>query len=72
VNLRKIRQPVLNVYGTRDDIVPPSAVTALGQHVGSNDYTEFPLHAGHIGLYVSREAAQSVPRKISSWLRERS
>jgi polyhydroxyalkanoate synthase len=70
VRLQKIRQPVLNIYGTQDHIVPPSATTALEAHLGSRDYTEYPVETGHIGLYVSR-AGQSVPRRIASWLRER-
>ena len=72
VNLGRIRQPVLNIYATQDHIVPPSATTVLGRYLGGRDYTEYPVDAGHIGLYVSRQAGQSVPLRISSWLRERS
>jgi polyhydroxyalkanoate synthase len=72
VNLRRIRQPVLNIYATHDHIVPPSATRVLGDCLGSRDYTECAIDTGHIGLYVSRRAAQSVPLRISSWLRERS
>lgn len=72
VSLQRIRQPVLNIYGTQDHIVPPSATRALGDHLMSRDYTEQALDTGHIGLYVSRHAAQSVPRTICAWLRARS
>jgi polyhydroxyalkanoate synthase len=70
VNLRDIVQPVLNVYGTKDHLVPPSASIPLGQHVGSRDYTALALEAGHIGMYVSR-AAQALPARIAEWLMAR-
>lgn len=71
VQLERIRQPVLNIYATRDHIVPPSAATALRRYVGSRDYTEVAIDTGHIGMYVSRGAQESVPRRIADWLRER-
>lgn len=71
VELRRIRQPVLNIYATRDHIVPPSASKALRHYVGSGDYTEYPVEAGHIGLYVSSRAQPNVPARIASWLEER-
>ncbi|MBV8742732.1 MAG: alpha/beta fold hydrolase, partial [Sinobacteraceae bacterium] len=67
VDLRRIRQPVLNVYALRDHIVPPAASTALGSLIASHDYTDSPLDTGHIGLYVS-ERARQLPQLISSWL----
>ncbi|MGH8210337.1 MAG: class III poly(R)-hydroxyalkanoic acid synthase subunit PhaC, partial [Steroidobacteraceae bacterium] len=42
VNLKRIRQPVLNIYAQQDHIVPPSATTALRRCIGSLDYTEHP------------------------------
>ncbi len=71
VDLRQIRQPVLNVYALRDHIVPPAASTALRSLIASQDYTDAPLDTGHIGLYVS-ERARQLPQLISSWLASRS
>lgn len=67
VDLRAITQPLLNVYGTKDHLVPPSASIPLGRLVGSRDYTALELDTGHIGMYVSR-AAQSLPASIAAWL----
>jgi len=67
VDLRAITQPVLNVYGAKDHLVPPSASIPLGRLVGSRDYTALELDAGHIGMYVSR-AAGALPARIASWL----
>lgn len=71
IDLKRIRQPILNVYATRDHIVPPSATTALRRYVGSADYTEYGVDTGHIGLYVSGRARQRVPARMASWLSER-
>ena len=71
LELKQVRQPILNIYATRDHIVPPSASTALGRCVGSKDYSEYPVDAGHIGLYVSSRARHCVPARIASWLGER-
>ena len=67
VNLKNITQPVLNVYGLKDHLVPPASSKALGQHVGSADYQELPINTGHIGMYVSG-AAKEAPHEIAKWL----
>ena len=64
VDLGQLRMPVLNLFGTQDHIVPPSASAPLGALAGSSDYTELPLDAGHIGLYVSARAQRAVPEAI--------
>ena len=71
VNLRAIRQPVLNLYALDDHIVPPAACAVLGQHIGSRDYTACAIATGHIGMYVSRAAREQIPGRIISWLQER-
>jgi len=68
VNLKALRQPVLNLYGARDHLVPPASSAALEHLIGSSDYTGRELDLGHIGMYVSRRAQQEVPSLISSWL----
>jgi polyhydroxyalkanoate synthase len=68
VDLRQLKQPVLNLYGARDHLVPPAASAALEHLIGSGDYTGRELDLGHIGMYVSRRAQQEVPQAISTWL----
>jgi polyhydroxyalkanoate synthase len=72
IDLRRVRQPVLNIYGLQDHLVPPSASEPLGRLVGSTDYTALALGLGHIGMYVSARAQREVPARIASWLRARS
>ena len=71
VDLSRITQPVLNIYASKDHLVPPSASVPLARLVGSADYTALAVDVGHIGMYVSARAQQDVPTKIAAWLGER-
>lgn len=71
VDLKKIRQPVLNIYAEQDHLVPPAASIPLKDAVGSKDYTALAFKGGHIGIYVSGRAQREVPPAIAKWLRER-
>lgn len=71
VDLKKIKNPVLNLYAKQDHLVPPSSSQALRTAIGSEDYKEIGYDTGHIGIYVSSKAGRDIPRKISSWLGER-
>lgn len=72
VDLRDIVSPVLNVYATKDHLIPPEASQALEQCVGTRDYEELAFEGGHIGIYVSRKAQEVVAPRIGRWIRERS
>ena len=71
VDLKRITQPVLNVYGTQDHLVPPAASTPLERLIGSRDYTALPLKLGHIGMYVSSRSQTELPQAIAYWLGRR-
>jgi polyhydroxyalkanoate synthase subunit PhaC len=71
VNLQDLTSPVLNIFGRDDHLVPPAASKALGQYIGSNDYTELEFPGGHIGIYVSGRAHKLVPPSIVQWLNAR-
>jgi polyhydroxyalkanoate synthase len=72
VDLKSVRQPLLNLYATGDHIVPPAASEVMGRHVGSRDYTACAIDTGHIGMYVSRKARTEIPQRIIAWLEARS
>ena len=72
VRLGEIRRPLLNLYARDDHIVPAAASAALGDHVGSHDYSAGEIPTGHIGMYVSRAACKEIPERIVSWLKEHS
>jgi polyhydroxyalkanoate synthase len=71
VDLKRITQPVLNIFGRQDHLVPPSASTPLAELIGTRDYTAFAMDVGHIGMYVSGKSQRDLPQKIASWLKER-
>ena len=71
VDLKNLAMPVLNVYATKDHLVPPASSKALSKFCGSKDYSEFSFDGGHIGIYVSGRAQRQVPSAIAGWLKER-
>lgn len=71
IDLGTIRQPILNVFGERDHLVPPTSSRALEKSVGSDDYTELAFDGGHIGIYVSARAQSLIAPAIGNWMRTR-
>lgn len=71
VDLKKITQPVLNIFGRQDHLVPPSASIPLERCVGTRDYTAFEMDVGHIGMYVSGKSQKQLPETIAQWLKAR-
>jgi polyhydroxyalkanoate synthase len=71
VDLKRIKQPVLNIYAEQDHLVPPSASMPLKDVVGTKDYSVLSFKGGHIGIYVSGRAQREVPPAISAWLKKR-
>jgi polyhydroxyalkanoate synthase len=51
--------------------VPPKTTRALAKYVGSDDYTELEVPAGHIGFYVSGKSQKMLAPSIAKWLKER-
>ncbi|CAA9891265.1 Poly(3-hydroxyalkanoate) polymerase subunit PhaC [Candidatus Methylobacter favarea] len=72
VSLKNITMPVLNIYALQDHLVPPSASTPLKTYVGTSDYEELAFKGGHIGIYVSGKAQQTIPAAIGEWLNKHS
>lgn len=71
VDLKNITQPVLNIFGSFDHLVPPKASLALANCVDSDDYQEMEIKAGHIGVFVSGKSQTQVAPAIVEWLSER-
>ena len=68
VKLSNITQPILNIFGTHDHLVPPDASLALKEYVASDDYQTLEIKAGHIGVFVSGKSQAIVPKSIHEWL----
>ncbi|KAF1008575.1 MAG: Poly(3-hydroxyalkanoate) polymerase subunit PhaC [Luteibacter sp.] len=71
VDLKRVTQPVLNIYAEQDHLVPPAASTPMREAIGSEDYTALAFPGGHIGIYVSGRAQKLVPPAIHEWLNQR-
>jgi polyhydroxyalkanoate synthase subunit PhaC len=71
VDLKNIRQAVLNIYGKQDHLVPPAASLALEPLVGTADYMALGMDLGHIGMYVSGRSQRELPQAIAYWLQRR-
>lgn len=71
VDLKRIEQPVLNIYAEQDHLVPPASSKALGEVLGSADYTVRGFDTGHIGMYVSGKVQRDLPELVATWLQER-
>ncbi len=71
VDLRNISCPLLNVFGDKDHLVPPSSAKPLADAVSSKDVTNYEIHTGHIGIFVGRKAQKTIVPKITEWIKAR-
>ncbi len=68
VDLKNIRCPLLNVIGDYDDVVPPRSSIAMGEAVGSRDWSDLRYPAGHVGTAVSGGAQRKLWPQVAQWL----
>jgi poly[(R)-3-hydroxyalkanoate] polymerase subunit PhaC len=72
VDLRNITMPVLNIYATGDTIIPVSCSRGVGNHFGTEDYTEVAVPGGHIGTFVGGKAQKILAPTLGDWFKARS
>jgi polyhydroxyalkanoate synthase len=71
VDLRKIKCPLLNVFGKNDYLAPPSTAKPLSKAVGSKDVTTIGVDTGHVGIFVGSKSYKTISPRIAKWIRER-
>jgi polyhydroxyalkanoate synthase len=71
VNLADIRCPVLSVIGSRDFLVPPEASEPMGDLLPNAAFETLVLPAGHVGLFIGRQARTQCVPAIIRWLADR-
>ena len=71
VDLRKIKCPLLNVYGETDYLAPPSSSKPLAKAVGSTDVSTLGVDTGHVGIFVGSKSYKTIIPKIVEWIRAR-
>ncbi|MDE1769202.1 MAG: alpha/beta fold hydrolase [Thaumarchaeota archaeon] len=72
INLKNITVPVLDIVGTTDDLVPPSASKSVMDAIGSTDKKLIEFPTGHVGLCISHEAHEKLWPEVGKWLAQRS
>ncbi len=72
INLKKITIPLLDIVGTNDDLVPPSASTSVINAIGSTDKKLIEFPTGHVGLCVSQAAHEKLWPEVGKWISQRS
>ena len=72
INLKNITIPLLDIVGTSDDLVPPSASTSIINEIGSTDKKLIEFPTGHVGLCVSQEAHEKLWPDVGKWILQRS
>jgi len=72
VSLKDVTCPLLNIFGTKDHLVPPECSRPLADLVGSEDTESMELPIGHIGMYVSSKSQKVLAPRIIEWCTEHS
>jgi polyhydroxyalkanoate synthase subunit PhaC len=72
INLKDISIPVLDIVGTKDDLVPPSSSKSVIDVVGSTDKKLIEFPTGHVGLCISATAHENLWPEVGKWLAQRS
>jgi polyhydroxyalkanoate synthase len=71
VNLKNITMPLLNVYATEDNLVPPAATIPLNDLVGTKDNELYKFSGGHIGVFVGGKSQKELAPAVGAWLKKR-
>ena len=72
IDLKNITMPLLNVYGTKDNLIPASSSIPLNSLVGSKDTESVSYPVGHAGIVASTVSQKEIAPKIASWIKEHS
>ena len=68
IDLGRITMPLLNVFGTKDNLIPASSSKALTKAVGSKDKEEAVFPVGHAGIVASATSQKEIAPKIATWI----
>ena len=67
VRLKAVTCPVLNVIAEKDDVVPAASAKPVRALVGSDDFEELQVDAGHVGLVTGRTGHTRTIPGIIDW-----
>ncbi len=72
VDLKKITMPVLNIVGTRDDLVSADSSRTITDVISTKDKKTLEFPTGHVGLCIMRSAHKNLWPEVGKWLTEHS
>lgn len=72
VDLKKITIPVLNIVGSKDDLVPPESSKSIMNVIPTKDKKLIEFPTGHVGLCTSQQAHEQLWPEVGKWLSQRS
>jgi len=72
VGLEKITMPVLNIVGSKDDLVPSQSSKSIMNVIPSKDKKLIEFPTGHVGLCISEQAHEQLWPEVGKWLSQRS
>lgn len=72
VDLKKIDMPVLTVFASQDNIIPPCSTTPIMDHIGSKDKELIEFPGGHIGVFVGGRSQKELGPNVAEWIANRS
>jgi polyhydroxyalkanoate synthase len=71
IDLANVSMPVLNIFAEDDHIIPPPMTRSIGKRLGTKDYAELALPAGHMGVFASGKTQGVLGASIVQWLQDR-
>jgi len=72
IDLSKITLPVLNIVGSKDDLVPPQTSKPITSALGNKQDKLIEFPTGHVGLCISEKAHDQLWPEVGKWLEQRS
>ncbi|MEX0967928.1 MAG: class III poly(R)-hydroxyalkanoic acid synthase subunit PhaC [Bacteroidia bacterium] len=72
VDLKNIDMPVLTIYATEDNIIPPDATKPINEAISSKDKELYQFVGGHIGVFVGGRSQKELGPAIGKWIQKRS
>lgn len=70
VDLKNISMPLLNIYGSKDNLIPESASIPLSGLVSSNDKKSVSYPVGHAGIVASSLSQKEIAPAVADWIKK--
>jgi polyhydroxyalkanoate synthase subunit PhaC len=72
IHLKNITVPILNIIGSKDDLVSPKSSLPISESVASKDKKTIEFPSGHIELCISYDAHKNLWPEVVEWLQSKS